>query len=681
MLSRLKLMVPLGKGSTFVRMLKRPTSNQVPKHKDWITETSAFAQKQMHSLDATMVSQSKISFQLPFKSTKNEYTLSLSDLAGHASFIMLAVSYLETDFFLLRMFAASGVSLSIIFQYYREKPLWIPIRWNALFLLINIVMIGLLWKKEHEAHTIPSETKHLFESTFMKKGMTPVDFLHLCKAAERIEVKKGEVVISEKLKNSRVFYVRSGKLSVTQNGTLVRTIQPDQFVGSMSFLSWEDKIDAAQLQRKLQKDSLKNWSNKNSDTELFLPLLIIMEDLFERMHLLRHHHNHEHACTVAHETEAAKQECSAKGHHHHNASSTTSEGNSFLPEEETNGFFDSLFDDVPVSELVDDAPYGITVDELGNVITHEPSYTEYSEDDHAERADEPKSSLLGQYLAASYSFVSGVVAPSTAEKAPTAPVVSTQEAPPEHTGGGMMGYADVVAEEDCILYYWSFNTLRSLIELYPSLGLAFERALSDDINKKMSRSMQSEPLQRYKLMLSGAVSGGEMSDTSKQILADFRAKHQISQKDHYALLEGFGWSSHDFSSGFKDAPLMTIQEEYFKLLKQALEPTNEVPLTEEARTELRVFRLRNGINSSAHLAALKKLGWTVDEYEIGSQNPDHASAKETRAIVAHQYAERRSMIKSTIISYANMLPSSWLPSSFLPETSAAAAPVDKKKDV
>lgn len=62
-------------------------------------------------------------------------------------------------------------------------------------------------------------------------------------------------------------------------------------------------------------------------------------------------------------------------------------------------------------------------------------------------------------------------------------------------------------------------------------------------------------------------------------------------------------------------------------------------------------------------------------FQIGSQNPDHASAKETRAIVAHQYAERRSMIKSTIMSYATVLPASWLPTSFLPEASAAAAPV------
>lgn len=43
----------------------------------------------------------------------------------------------------------------------------------------------------------------------------------------------------------------------------------------------------------------------------------------------------------------------------------------------------------------------------------------------------------------------------------------------------------------------------------------------------------------------------QTSDLSKQILTDFRTKHNISAKDHNAMLEEFGWSTHDFYSGFK----------------------------------------------------------------------------------------------------------------------------------
>ena len=61
---------------------------------------------------------------------------------------------------------------------------------------------------------------------------------------------------------------------------------------------------------------------------------------------------------------------------------------------------------------------------------------------------------------------------------------------------------------------------------------------------------------------------------------------------------------------------MDIQKQYLGLLNTALSNTHDEPLTDEQRTEMRVFRLRNNINSSGHMAALKKLGWTVDEYEV-----------------------------------------------------------------
>lgn len=64
------------------------------------------------------------------------------------------------------------------------------------------------------------------------------------------------------------------------------------------------------------------------------------------------------------------------------------------------------------------------------------------------------------------------------------------------------------------------------------------------------------------------------------------------------------------------APSVTIQEQYQSLLTRLLSGTNEAVLSDEKRTELRLFRKKNGINSSAHMCALKRLGWTVDEYEV-----------------------------------------------------------------
>lgn len=59
--------------------------------------------------------------------------------------------------------SSSGVSASIAFQYYRPQPLWIPISWNAVFLLINVGMAGLLLKEESDAKQQDEDTATIYD--------------------------------------------------------------------------------------------------------------------------------------------------------------------------------------------------------------------------------------------------------------------------------------------------------------------------------------------------------------------------------------------------------------------------------------------------------------------------------------------------------------------------------------
>ena len=79
---------------------------------------------------------------IPFVQKAMSY--SISTMAGHGSFIFVAFAYLEDEFLPLRMYAVCGISLSMIFQFYREVPLMLPFKWNALFLAINATMIAIL---------------------------------------------------------------------------------------------------------------------------------------------------------------------------------------------------------------------------------------------------------------------------------------------------------------------------------------------------------------------------------------------------------------------------------------------------------------------------------------------------------------------------------------------------------
>ena len=140
-------------------------------------KVAASTKSRIDILQVEMVKKRYIDFSILRSASSNgaaesqRISYTWSNLAGHSSFLLLALSYLEKDFLQLRIFAASGMSLSIIFQYYREKPLWIPIRWNFLFILINASMIALLLKETADADSNMSrDEKELYHTFFESRG-------------------------------------------------------------------------------------------------------------------------------------------------------------------------------------------------------------------------------------------------------------------------------------------------------------------------------------------------------------------------------------------------------------------------------------------------------------------------------------------------------------------------------
>lgn len=182
------------------------------------------------------------------------FNYTLSNLAGHCSFILLACSYLETDFFLLRTYALGALTCSIIFQFYREKSLWIPIRWNFVFLLINFIMVMNILKSEKEANNMSEDQRLIYDEFFSSKGMTLIEFNELMNKARKLESRAGDTLVSTKKTNTRLYFVIKGDLSVSKNQIRVGTIHKYQFAGSRSFRSWIEK-------RYLEKEKTEKENN------------------------------------------------------------------------------------------------------------------------------------------------------------------------------------------------------------------------------------------------------------------------------------------------------------------------------------------------------------------------------------------------------------------------------------
>ena len=167
-----------------------------------------------------------------FGSLRSEIPFSIvyqwSNLAGHGSFVFLAISYLESDFLNLRLFAIGGITMSMIFQYYREKPLWIPLRWNSLFLIINAIMVVTLIKEASDAYNMSDELKQIYISAFQKKGMKHNDYMRLIERAERQVLQSGDKVMTMGSLNQYVYLVYTGRLSVTKGGQYICKLGENQ---------------------------------------------------------------------------------------------------------------------------------------------------------------------------------------------------------------------------------------------------------------------------------------------------------------------------------------------------------------------------------------------------------------------------------------------------------------------
>lgn len=158
---------------------------------------------------------------------------SVTEAAGHGAFVALALSYLETDVLNLRLMACTGIFLNIMFQYYRSVPLWIPLRWNFLFLAINAGMIIISLKEQSEADSIPAEMKKTYDAVF--KSLNKVDFMRMMHNSEELKLDPGKFLVTKNGERNSLYLVQKGVLDVMQDGIKIAEIRENQFVGERSW--------------------------------------------------------------------------------------------------------------------------------------------------------------------------------------------------------------------------------------------------------------------------------------------------------------------------------------------------------------------------------------------------------------------------------------------------------------
>lgn len=161
--------------------------------------------------------------------------MDIATIVGHLAFGLIAFSYLVKDIMYLRILSIVASLFGMFFNYtVPTEPLWLPIGWNAIFVMVNIYHISVLLYEKRPVQMNDKNTE-LYNTLF--KDMTPVEYLKISKAACWKTYQSGDVLIRQQHLVPDLILIYNGTIDVEVDGNKVAELRDGQFVGEMSFLT------------------------------------------------------------------------------------------------------------------------------------------------------------------------------------------------------------------------------------------------------------------------------------------------------------------------------------------------------------------------------------------------------------------------------------------------------------
>jgi hypothetical protein len=154
---------------------------------------------------------------------------------GHGASILTMGAYLLKDMLWLRVLTIASSFAGIVFLYFvPATPLWTPIYWNILFVIINVVQIAII-VKERAGVEFTEEEKELHETLF--KNFAPFEFMKLMRVGNWRIANEGDVLATEKQSWDAVMLIYNGMLAVETDGKEVARLKDGNFIGEVSFIT------------------------------------------------------------------------------------------------------------------------------------------------------------------------------------------------------------------------------------------------------------------------------------------------------------------------------------------------------------------------------------------------------------------------------------------------------------
>lgn len=156
-------------------------------------------------------------------------------IAGHLAFGLIAFSFLVKDILWLRIMSILASLFSVFYNYIiPPEPMWIPIGWNFVFVIVNIYHIAVILYEKRPVK-MDDKNEELYSTLF--KEMSPVEYLKISKAAIWKTFKSGEKLTTQGSPVPDLVLIYNGTVDVAVKNKKVAHLKDGQFVGEMSFLT------------------------------------------------------------------------------------------------------------------------------------------------------------------------------------------------------------------------------------------------------------------------------------------------------------------------------------------------------------------------------------------------------------------------------------------------------------
>ena len=159
---------------------------------------------------------------------------SLADLTGTLSYAVIALSYLMTRIFWLRVAAVIGLFLEIAYFRLSGGDLKIGIGWALIFIGINLYQ--LIWLiRERAKLRLPEKEAPLLREALA--GLDDGQIARLLTAADWKDAAPGDLLTKQDAAVDSLYFLCSGRASVVVNGSFVTYLEKGAFVGEIAYLT------------------------------------------------------------------------------------------------------------------------------------------------------------------------------------------------------------------------------------------------------------------------------------------------------------------------------------------------------------------------------------------------------------------------------------------------------------